>query len=62
MKINNKFTIEDIVVLKTDPEQLPRVVVGVDVRKHGLLYVVACGDVTTIHFDFEMELMEKDEL
>lgn len=62
MKINNKFTIEDVVVLTTDPEQLPRVIVGIDVRKNGLLYVVACGEMTSLHYDFEMELIEKDEL
>jgi len=62
MKINNKFTIEDVVVLTTDPEQLPRIIVGIDVRKNGLLYVVACGEMTSLHYEFEMRLLERDEL
>lgn len=62
MKINNKFTIGELVVLMTDPEKLPRLIVGIDVRKNGLLYVVACGEMTSLHYEFEMELLEKDEL
>lgn len=61
MKINNKFTIKDLIVLKTDPDKLPRMITGIIVRPSGLIYEVSLGDYTTPHFDFEMELFELGE-
>jgi hypothetical protein len=62
MKINNQFTIKDLVVLKTDPDRLLRMVTGIVVRPSGLIYEVNLGDMTTPHFDFEMELYNNEEL
>jgi|LakMenEpi03Aug12_release.lakeMendotaPanAssembly.Ray.scaffolds.fasta_scaffold2208749_2 hypothetical protein len=62
MKINNKFTIKDLVVLSTDPDKLPRLVTGIIVRTSGLIYELSCGEFTSPHFEFEIELYKEDEL
>ena len=59
MQIFNTFTFGDIVYLKTDPDQLPRMVYGVVVYKEALLYKLACGVNTSEHYDYEMS-MEKN--
>jgi len=56
MKINTNFSIEDIVYLKTDIEQLPRIVTGIIVRKNSLLYYLTNGTTETCHYDFEISL------
>ena len=54
MVINTKFNIGDMVYLKTDPEQLERMVYAIDIRQTGLLYSLCCGTSTSNHYDFEM--------
>ena len=55
MVIDNKYEFEEIVYLKTDQEQMPRIVVSVEVYKGGeLLYKLACGTATSSHYEFEM--------
>lgn len=50
-----KFQVEDIVYLKTDPEQLPRIITGILMRKNGLEYEVTCGaDSAVFCYDFEL--------
>ena len=61
MNINVKFNIEQIVFLKTDMEQLPRMVVGYQVTKHSILYILAQGGGETYHHDIEID-DEKDIL
>ena len=52
MVIDNKFEIGDTVYLKTDAEQLPRLICGFMVSPNGLLYELAQGKETSRHFDF----------
>jgi hypothetical protein len=61
MVIDNKFNIEQIVFLKTDPEQLPRIVYSIQVLKDRLMYQLACGVQASSHTAFEISA-EKDVL
>ena len=42
------------VYLKTDPEQLKRMVVQIRKDFNGIVYVLVCGPETTIHFEAEI--------
>lgn len=54
--INNKFDIGDVVYLKTDQDQLPRVVTCIKVFKHGELnYELAQGTLVSLHYEFELQ-------
>jgi len=54
MKVETEYNIEEVVFLKTDKEQLPRIVVGVIIRKGTvLLELVHSVDYTT-HYDYEV--------
>lgn len=58
--IENKHEIGDTVYLKTDKEQLPRIVISFEYYKTGeLLYKLASGITTSYHYDFEM-IVDKD--
>lgn len=59
--LSNKHEIGDIVYLKTDPEQQPRIVYCFKVYKNDMLYEIVCGTVTSAHYDFELSL-EKNVL
>ena len=52
--INNAYEIGDVVYLKTDKEQLPRIVYCIKVYKNDYSYELACGTVTSGHYDFEI--------
>lgn len=55
MVIDNKFNIGDTVYLKTDKDQLPRIVFAIKVyRAEGFFYELASGTVTSVHCDFEV--------
>ena len=54
MTINNEFKIEEMVYLKTDPEQLPRIITGIIVRKNALSYYVSSGIIESVHYNFEL--------
>lgn len=54
MKIDNKFEIGQSVYLKTDIEQLERIVFAIYVQQSGLLYELALAERTSKHFDFEI--------
>jgi hypothetical protein len=54
MVINNKFNIEDIVYLKTDEGQKPRIVVQISARKNDLLYELNLGSSGSWHNEFEI--------
>jgi hypothetical protein len=56
MTIKNAFDFGDTVYLATDPEQFPRMVTGLIVRPHGVLYFVSCNTEETTHYDFELSL------
>lgn len=59
--VDNKFDIGDIVYLKTDKEQLPRVVFCILVFKNEVIYKLCQGTLVSEHYDFEISL-EKDVL
>jgi hypothetical protein len=57
MQINNKFQIGAIVYLKTDIEQLPRIIIGILIYPdNGLVY--KCGQSTDDDWHYEIELSD----
>jgi len=55
VKIENRFEIGQIVYLKTDPDQLARIVYGIVIyEKNRLIYRVALAEMTSKHYEFEM--------
>lgn len=53
--IDNKFGRGEIVYLKTDPEQEPRMIVGITINISGYLrYNLMCGTVDTWHYEDEI--------
>jgi len=48
-----KHSIGDIVFLKTDKEQNPRIITGILIRPYGNLYYLSKCDTETQHFDIE---------
>lgn len=58
--INNVYDIEDIIYLKTDAEQLSRIVFAYIVTKDSVLYRCNCGTQVSDHYAFEMSY-ERDK-
>jgi len=58
MLINNQFDIADTVYLKTDMEQLPRIVYAIQVTINGLIYFISSGTDTSEHYEFELSTEE----
>jgi hypothetical protein len=54
MTIPNNFNIEDMVYLKHDIEQLPRMIIEIHIRKYDIIYMVQAGEDITHHNDFEL--------
>lgn len=54
MIIDNCYELGDTVYLKTDTEQLQRIVTRIDVTPKCLLYRLSCGVVDSCHYDFEL--------
>ena len=55
MIIDNIYEIGQVVYLKTDTDQIPRIVISISVYKGGeLLYKVASGTQTSEHYEFEL--------
>lgn len=54
MLIDNSYNIGEEVYLKTDEEQLVRIITGIQVRDSGLLYALSLSTVETWHYDFEI--------
>lgn len=50
------FEIGDMVYLKTDEDQRPRVVFGVLLRPAGIMYDLACGTCVSTHYNFEINV------
>lgn len=61
INIDNKYSIGDIVYLKTDREQLQRIVFSINITKLELTYRLACGSQISDHYDFEISI-NKDVL
>ncbi len=55
MRIENKFEISDTVYLRTDENQLARLVTGIRIRPQGvLLYELSQGTHESVHYEFEL--------
>ena len=54
-----EFKIGDIVYLRTDPEQLERMVYSYTINNREVLYNLTQGTVTSGHFDFEISSERK---
>lgn len=60
MVIENKYRLEQIVYLKTDIDQLQRIVTAISARQGSIIYELSCGDKTSSHYDFEMSEEENE--
>ncbi len=54
MLIDNKFDIGQVVYLRTDVDQVPRIVVKFEVTSSTVLYILASGEKETTHYDIEI--------
>jgi hypothetical protein len=55
MTINNKFALEQIVYLKTDPDQMRRMVTAITIRGKNLMYEISISDdMPTYHQECEI--------
>lgn len=55
--MNFKFELGQCVYLKTDTEQLPRIVTGIVIRnKNYFLYYLTQSTIETTHFDYEISI------
>lgn len=54
MNIPNQYNIEDILYLKHDMEQLPRMVTAIIWDGHKVMYEVISGTVLSQHYEFEL--------
>lgn len=53
--IENQYDIGEIVYLRTDEDQYPRVIVSIEVYKNGeILYKICRGTESSYHYEFEM--------
>lgn len=52
--VDNKYSHGETVYLKTDKEQMPRLIYCIKVFKNDILYEVVCGTITSAHYDFEL--------
>lgn len=54
MTINNRFNLDQIVYLKTDPEQAPRMVTRISIGPNDHYYKLNRGTESTWHSEFEI--------
>lgn len=54
MKLESKYDFGDIVYLKTDPDQVERIVTGITYRPLGVLYSISYTTTESSHYDFEI--------
>lgn len=52
--VDNKFYFGEVVYLKTDKDQNPRIVYCMKVFKNETLYDLACGTTVSSHYEFEI--------
>lgn len=53
MVIDTEFEIEDVVYLKTDINQYPRIITKICLSKSGVTYELSAGTISSWHFGFE---------
>lgn len=49
-----EFEIKDVVFLKTDKEQLERIVYSIDITENTVMYWIVQGTTASKHYGFEM--------
>ncbi|HRO70896.1 MAG TPA: hypothetical protein PK951_10965 [Chitinophagaceae bacterium] len=55
MTIKNKFHIKQQVFLKTDPEQYPRFITGIEIRDvDHFVYLLTGGTEDSTHYEYEL--------
>lgn len=58
IKVNNKFDLTEEVYLRTDPEQLIRIVTGISLNGHpdnpNIGYELSQGPMQSFHYDYEI--------
>lgn len=52
--INVRYEIGEIVYLKTDKEQTPRIIYSYKVFEKETMYETACGTQVSLHYEFEI--------
>lgn len=62
MFIENKFNLGDTLYLKTDTEQSPRLLTGINVSPSGILYSLSRGTEETKHYDIEISTEINQEM
>lgn len=59
MKIETEFDIEEIVILKTDPEKYERIITNITINPNGVpRYSISCGEKDSSHYEFEIERLK----
>ena len=58
MEIKNEFNIKDIIFLRHDIEQLPRMVTGIIWDGHKIMYEVITGTTASQHYEFELSAIK----
>lgn len=53
-EIEFKFGLGDLVYLKTDPDQLPRILTKVLITPKDIIYITNINGIETEHYDFEL--------
>jgi hypothetical protein len=54
MRVENDFDIEDIVYLKHDIEQKPRMILSIIIDKYCIMYEIVSGTEYSKHYSFEL--------
>lgn len=54
MVIDSNYEIGDVVYLKTDVEQMPRIVTGILIRESTTVYYLSCVTSETTHYNCEI--------
>lgn len=57
MEINNEYNLGEIVYIKTDEKQLPRIVVSILVMFGGIKYLLGCG--TDTDYSYAQEISKE---
>lgn len=53
--IKNDYDIGDLVYLRTDKDQLPRIIIAIKIYKAGeIVYELISGTIQSTHYPFEM--------
>ena len=54
IKVDVAYQYGETVYLKTDTDQLPRMVTGYVLRLDSVIYYLSCGTSETMHYDIEI--------